>query len=329
VAAVVVTAACGSPKPGIPIPLPTAPEPALSPPAKAVLPGSVITFGGEPEGIAIDAAGEVAVDVRSPDGVVLFAIDKPSDRRTMATGGSARHLDLAGPNGPLLVADETDNTFVEFALPGGHLEQSVRVGDHPHEAVEVGPSRVFVGDEFSNTIHIIEDGRVPRVVPAPLQPGGLAADAPGTHALAVGVRGRRISEYTASGDLVGTANCGAGPTHVVAGDDGLFWVADTNGGDVLAFDLGPHGPAQVATIPVGSHPYGLAFDTQRDTLWVTITGADQLLGLHLKGSKVASRTTYDTVRQPNTVAVDEVTGQLVVTGSTQPGQLQFFPEPGS
>lgn len=322
-----VASACGSPAPGIPTPLPTAPEPAVSPPAQGVLPGTVIAFAGAPEGIAIDATGEVAVDVRNPDGVVLFTIDSPSDRRTVLMGGSARHLDLVGPNGPLLVADETDNTFVELALPDGRILESVPVGDHPHEAVEVGSATIFVGDELANTIHMIEDGRVARVVPAPLQPGGLAANPAGTRAVVVGVRGRRISEYTATGDLVGTANCGAGPTHVVTGDDGLFWVADTNGGDVLAFDLGPHGPVQVATIRVGSHPYGLAFDTQRDTLWVTITGADQLLGLHLRGSKVASRTTYDTVRQPNTVAVDKATGELIVTGSTQPGQLQFLPDP--
>ena len=111
---------------------------------------------------------------------------------------------------------------------------------------------------------------------------------------------------------------------MVAGDGGIFWVADTNGAAVLGFELGPRGPVQVATIPVGSHPYGLAFDADRDTLWVTITGADQLVGLHLIGRSVASRTVYDTVRQPNTVAVDEATGELVVTGSTEPGQLQFL-----
>ncbi len=181
-----------------------------------------------------------------------------------------------------------------------------------------------MADELANTIHVITDGRVARVVPAPLQPGGMADNDAGTRALVVGVRARRISEYTAAGDLVGSANCGAGPTHVVAGDNGIFWVADTYGAAVLGFELGPRGPVQVANIPVGSHPYGLAFDTDRDTLWVTVTGDDKLLGLHLIGRSVASRTVYNTVRQPNTVAVDETTGELVVTGSTDPGQLQFL-----
>jgi streptogramin lyase len=146
--------------------------------------------------------------------------------------------------------------------------------------------------------------------------------------VAVGVRGRRITEYTATGNLIGSANCGAGPTHVIAGNDDMFWVNDTNGGAILGFLLTSHGPHQVARIPtgVGSKPYGIAFDTNRHTLWVTLTGRNQLLGLTFDGTHVTKRATYETVRQPNTVAVDEKTGELVVTGSTQgdTGQLQFL-----
>lgn len=59
----------------------------------------------------------------------------------------------------------------------------------------------------------------------------------------------------------------------------------------------------------------MAYDNHRSTLWVTLTGSDELLGLHLRGTTVTSRTTYATVQQPNTVAVDNLTGELVVTGS--------------
>jgi DNA-binding beta-propeller fold protein YncE len=320
---------CGSSSKSPPVatPLHSAPEPAVSPPAAASLPGTVVAFDGAPEGVAIDAQGEVAVNVRGPDGVVLFPIGNPSARTTVPLRGSARHLVLAGPDGPLLVPDESDDKLVELGLPNGNIEQSVSVGRQPHDAISVGPTTVFVADELANTIHIVRGSVVVRVVAAPLQPGGMAANAAGTRALVVGVRGRRIVEYTAAGTVVGAANCGAGPTHAATGDDGLFWVADTNGGDILGFVMGSKGPVQVATIPVGSHPYGLAFDAKRNILWVTITGADQLVGLHFDGRKVVGRTTYATVRQPNTVAVDQASGQLVVTGSTQPGQLQLLPGP--
>jgi DNA-binding beta-propeller fold protein YncE len=306
-----------------------APEPAVSPTASARLPGRIVTLDGAPEGIAITADGQVAVNVRKPNGVVLFPIASPLDRHFVSLAGTARHLTLAGPNGPLNVPDESDNTFIELALPSGKVIESVAVGDHPHDAISVGAHTDFVADELGNEITILRDGKIVRTVPAPLQPGGMAANPAGTLAVVVGVRGRRITEYTATGNVIGSANCGAGPTHAVTGDDGLYWVADTNGGNVLGFELGPHGPVQVATIPVGPRPYGVAFDTRQDTLWVTITGADELVGLHLDGTKVKARTTFDTVRQPNTVAVDPTTGELAVTGSTQPGAIQLLDIPSS
>jgi len=86
-----------------------------------------------------------------------------------------------------------------------------------------------------------------------------------------------------------------------------------------------HGPHQVVRIPVGAKPYGIAYDERRTTLWLTLTGSNQVVGLHLTGTTVTSRTTYDTVQQPNTVAVDDASGEIVVTGSTPQGSLQFIP----
>jgi outer membrane protein assembly factor BamB len=280
--------------PPVAVPLPAAPEPAVSPAAQGSLPGTVVPLNGGPEGVAVDADGVVAVNIREPDAVVLFPIADPSSRRTIALGGSARHLMLAAPDGPLLVPDESDDTLVELGLPQGQVEEKVAVGRQPHDAIALGAHILFVADELGNTVHIIQGGRVVRVVAAPLQPGGMAANLAGTLALVVGVRGRRITEYRSDGTVVGSANCGAGPTHAVTGDGGLYWVA---------------------------------FDTQRDTLWVTVTGANQLLGLHLNGRRVVDRTVYATVRQPNTVAVDQASGELVVTGSTPSGQLQLLAAP--
>jgi DNA-binding beta-propeller fold protein YncE len=303
-------------------PLFSAPEPAVSPPAQAQLPGTIVPLGGAPEGVAIDQAGVVGVNVRGPDALVLFPLATPTDRRLVSLGGSARHLTLAGIDGPFLVPDESNDQLVEVASSGA-IVQSVPVGRQPHDAIAVGAS-IFVADEFGNTIHIISAGRVVRVVPAPLQPGGMAASPDGSTMLAVGVRGRRITEYRQDGTIVGSANCGAGPTHAVTGNGGFYWVADTNGGAVLGFRMGPRGPVQVATIPVGSRPYGIAFDASRSILWVTLTGSNQLVGLRLDGKSVVHRVTFATVRQPNTVAVDAASGEVVVTGSGTQGSLQII-----
>lgn len=305
-------------------PLAVAPEPAISPLPSGPVPGLVLPLAGAPEGVAVVRSGTVAVSVRQPDGIVLFNLADPSIRSMVALSGSARHLFLAGPDGPLLIPDETDDRFVEMNLPDGHVIESVPVGRQPHDSIAVGPDTIFVADEIANTIHIIRNGRVIRVVAAPLQPGGMAASTDGSVMVTVGVRGRRITAYRPDGSVLGSANCGAGPTHAVTGSNGLYWVIDTNGGAVLGFRVDHHGPHQVARLPVGNKPYGVAYDQRRSTLWVTLTATDELLGLHLDGTKITSRTTYKTVQQPNTVAVDDTTGTLIVTGSTPEGALQII-----
>ena len=305
-------------------PLPAAPEPAVSPLAQSQLPGMVLALAGGPEGVVVDRSGTVAINVRQPDGLVIFNLADPGEQRVVAMSGSARHVSLAGTDGPLLVPDESDDRLVEVALPAGQILESIPVGRQPHDAVAVGPDIVFVGDEIANTIHVIRDGVVTGVIPAPLQPGGLAAAEDGSVVVAVGVRGRRITAYRSDGSAIGSANCGVGPTHAATGTGGVFWVVDTDGGTVLGFTVDARGPRQVARITVGSKPYGVAYDSLRSTLWVTLTGTDEVVGLHLSGIAVRSRTVYATVQQPNSVAVDEATGTLVVTGSTTRGAVQVI-----
>jgi DNA-binding beta-propeller fold protein YncE len=327
--AVAALAGCGSSSaPPVATPLPTAPEPAVSPPAPPDLPGQITDLSGAPEGIAVTASGVVAVNVRQPAGLVIApitALGAAPARRTVPLAGEARHLTLGGPDGPALVAEEPTDRFVTVALPGGQVGATTTVGHQPHEAFQVGTT-TWVANELGNNASLVRNGQVVRVVPAPLQPGGGAASPDGSHAVIVGVRGRRITEYTAAGDIVGSANCGAGPTHTATGSGGLFWVMDTNGGAVLGFTLTATGPKQVATIPVGagSKPYGVAYDAARRTLWVTLTGYDQVLGLTFDGTRVTQRRRFATVQQPNSVAVDPATGQVVVTGSTPAGHLQLL-----
>jgi len=324
VVAFLVAAACsGGSK--VASPLPSAPEPAVSPAPQPQLPGTVLALAGAPEGIAIVRSATVAVSVRDPNQVVLFDLATPTKRRTVALTGSARHLFLGGPDGPLLIPQESDDHFVALSVPAGQVVQSVAVGRQPHDSIAVGPDTVFVADELADTIHVVRNGAVTRVVGAPLQPGGMASAPDGSVMVTVGVRGRRITAYRRDGTIIGTANCGAGPTHAVTGRDGLYWVVDTNGGAILGFRIDDHGPHQVVRLPVGARPYGIAYDERRSTLWVTLTATNQVVGLQLKGTSVTARTTYDTVEQPNTVAVDDASGEVVVTGSTPQGSLQFIP----
>jgi hypothetical protein len=322
-------AGCGASPQSPAKPLRAAPEPAVSPPA-SVPAGTVVALPGGPEGVAITSSGLVAVNVRQPDGLVVVPIDRlasASARRFVALAGSARHLTLAGPDGPALVAQESTDELVEVALNPLKVTVQAAVGRQPHEAFEVGEEQ-WVANEFGNTFDIVRGDRVVGTVAAPLQPGGGAVSLDGQLVVGVGVRGRRITEYRADGTIVGSANCGAGPTHVVTGSDGHFWVNDTNGGAILGFTLTPHGPRQVATIHLGagSKPYGIAYDAVHHILLTTLTGRDQLVELSLRGTAVIGRRIQSTVQQPNTAAVDPATRQVVITGSTPAGHLELLSE---
>ena len=100
-------ASCGAPgpaptRPATPAPPPAAvlreaPEPAVSPPAAPRLPGTVVSVGGAPEGVAITDAGTVAVNVRSHNrpggGLLIFPLARPAEvttNKVVELGGSDR-----------------------------------------------------------------------------------------------------------------------------------------------------------------------------------------------------------------------------------------------
>ena len=144
----------------------------------------------------------------------------------------------------------------------------------------------------------------------------------------MGVRGRRIEAYAPEGRSLGSAKCGVGPTHVRAGAGGLFYVADTHGPQVLVFEAKRTGGIRqldrVAT--GGGAPYGLAVDPVRRRLYVTLTGTNTLRSYRIEGGGLVADRTWPTVRQPNDVVVDQITGRVVVAGTAN-GELQFLDVP--
>jgi sugar lactone lactonase YvrE len=308
------------------------PEPARAPALTRAPAGTVRPLPGAPEGLAVDDAdGILAVGLRRPDGLALVSVLTGSVRRVVRLPGAPRHLQLAGPRGPVLVPAEQAGRLFQVALPGGQVVADTKVGRQPHDAAAAGPV-VFVGNEYSNTVSLVRDGRQIAVEPAPLQPGGVAAARDGSSVVVVGVRGRRIEAYTPGGQPLGTAPVGVGPTHVRAAPGGLFYVADTEGDAVISFRVTATGPRQVGPHQVGwvrtrcCTPYGIAVDGRRGVLYVTLTASNLLESFRIAGGRLVPGRTWPTVRQPNDVAVDEATGRVFVAGPDD-NQLQLI-DPG-
>jgi len=90
--------------------------------APAVPPvGKVVPIGNAPEGIVIGTSRIGAVAVRNPRGVEVIDAATGAVRQTVPTVGAARHLSLAGPDGPVLVPLERSNELCELTLADGRM----------------------------------------------------------------------------------------------------------------------------------------------------------------------------------------------------------------
>jgi DNA-binding beta-propeller fold protein YncE len=296
--------------------LPPAAEPARSPPLDRKPAGRVVRVGHKPEGIAFDpVTGLLAVGLTNPDRLAL--VDGRSGRilRRVRLPESPRHLELAAPGGPVLVPAERANAVVEVPLSAGS-PRVTRVGRFPHDVARAR-GRLFVGDELGHTVSVVERGRRIATVPAPRQPGGVAATADRDHVGVVGVRQRALEVLdTRTLESVGKVNVGIGPTHVVGAGE-RFFVVDTRGNALLEVRLDPLRVHRRTHL--GGAPYGIAIDVQRRRYWVTLTARNEVA--ELTDHRVLRR--FPTVRQPNSVAVDPRSGRVFVA-SRKHGTLQLL-----
>jgi hypothetical protein len=297
---------------------PPAAEPADSPPLTAVPAGRVALLGVGVEGMIFHPDSDsVAVAVREPYRLAFVDPDRLSIRKAVPIPNPARHLGLSPDGSRVLVPAESANELFEIpARRGGVLR--VRTGEHPHDAVSAA-GKVFVADEFGDTVSVLTGDRVTQTLPAPEQPGGIAAVRDRFVAV-VAVAERTLRVYEAkSGRSLGEIPAGVGPTHIET--LGRFaYVADTEGDAIRKIRIAPE-PREVAVVSAPGAPYGVAIDARRKRLWVTLTASNELVGYSLAKGRISLTWTYPTVRQPNTVTVDPSNGDVFV-GSRSDAQIQ-------
>jgi DNA-binding beta-propeller fold protein YncE len=304
------------------------PEPAKAPALEERPAGQVFEVGPEPEGLAADPeTGLVAVGLRDPDELALVDGASGEVVRRVALSGSPRHLNIAGPGGPVLAPGEPSDSFAQVSLPDGQVVEEMPVDNFPHDAAATpGGERIFVVSEAPSTASVIEGGRVIETIKTPLGPGGVATTENGLVGI-VGVRGLALEVFEANTlDSIGIIDAGEGPTHVKVGPGNRFYVADTRGDAILVYEARPELELLDRVDAPGS-PYGIAIDPERNHLWATLTAENRLLQYALEDGAPREIASYPTVRQPNSVAVDPESGRVFVVGREE-GVLQII-DPGS
>jgi DNA-binding beta-propeller fold protein YncE len=298
-------------------------EPAESPALDEPPAGRVAGVGTEPEGLVWDAkAGLLAVGLREPAELAFVEPRSLAIAAQVPLPAPPRHLAYDPTSATVLVPAESADELVA-ARPAG-VVYTVEVGTHPHDAAALD-GKVFVADEHSDQVSVVRGSRAPVTLPAPHQPGGIAAVG-GRFIALVAVSARVLEVYDARTlKPLGSTPAGVGPSHLVAAGDAAY-VADTQGERVLVFHIGAH-PHLIATARAPGTPYGLAIDARRERLWVTLTATNELAEYSLAGPRPRRVATYATVRQPNSVAIEPRSGDVFVAGRAE-GQLQRI-EPGT
>lgn len=348
VAVVVLLAGCSSPQPAatpapvtptttglLPTGVPTEgtrpPADALPPPAEpgqapapaTTPPGRLVPVGDAPEGVVVDALTRtVAVAKRNPNELVLIDADTGVVTTRVPLPGFVRHLQLAKPGGPVLVPVESANALVRVDLPGGAAEPQIITGTVPHDASEAPNGTVFVANEHGGTVTAIRGNDIVKVFTDSVQPAGLAPV--GNSMGLLDVRKNDLTVYDADSlAIVGSAPAGAGPTHLVADKHGHLIAADTRGDAVRVFTTEPR---EVATVAQPGAPYGIAYDSVRDRLWVASSGTNEVIGYDMAQDTPREVARVATVQNPYTLGVDSTTGRLFIAGVTG-GVIQIVDGP--
>jgi hypothetical protein len=135
------------------------------------------------------------------------------------------------------------------------------------------------------------------------------------------VRERALQVYDAARvERRGRIPVGVGPTHVVAGRR-RFFVVDTRGNALLWVGLEPELGVRRRSHLQGA-PYGIATDRRRGRFWITLTATNRVV----EATDHRVLRSFPTVRQPNSVAVDPVSGRVFIASRTD-GTLQLL-DPG-
>jgi hypothetical protein len=282
------------------------PVPAASP-AGTVLPASGVTA------MAADPTARVlAVALAQPPSVLLYRLDDLAAAPTRtAVDGPVEQLSFAGDE--VLASIPSKGEVV--SVSGGHATE-LAVPGQPADAIQTG-STTLVAVRDRKSVDVYQGGKLATSIT-----GGLysADEVVHTGDQTVVLDRLRTAVFTVNvgdGTIGEGLRAGDGATNVVADSFGRVLVTDTRAGALLAFSTGPLLLRQLYPVPGGI--YGIAYDAQRTLAWVTLTGRNEVVGFDVRGGEPVEKYRFPTVRQPNSVTVDEQTGKVYVGSATGEG----------
>jgi DNA-binding beta-propeller fold protein YncE len=263
-------------------------------------------FDGHTSQLVIVAPGATST---SPSSLTLLGSQQTSQRVVDLPGPATA---LAVDNNGTAYLSGRGGYFVVDLSAGRATRVSVRDADHVgFTAITCRSDGALVLGGDDGTLYTLKPGAtdVARMsVHAHID--SLAAQ---RNTVAVLDRGQTsVSTVGADGKIGQSLRAGQGATSMTADPAGRLLVADTRGGQLLVFGVDPLILRQA--YPVPESPYGVA--GSRGLAWVSQTSANMVIGYDLSTGIPLEKVRYPTVRQPDTLAFDDVAGTLyVVSGA--------------
>jgi DNA-binding beta-propeller fold protein YncE len=286
--------------------------PADSPPPTATPSGTVLKLPGAASAMVVDTRTRtLAVAVRQPAELLLFALDDMAKApRTVALPGAVTHLSLARPGGPVLAPVTSADQVVEVTIPTA-TTAVVPVAGGPTSAVFYD-GKMLVTVPAKKTIDELTGDKVTRSITGDVTPDQVVV-AGGKVVMLDRIRSAVFDVDPGGGSVGAGLRAGDGATNAATDGYGRVLVTDTRTGELLAFTAGPVLLRQ--RTPAPGVPYGIAVDTRRNIAWVTATQRNEVIGYQLAGGQPARKYQLPTVRQPDSVAVDPVSGRVFVASA--------------
>lgn len=299
-------------------------EPAVAPPGRTNPAGVIVPLGSPATEVLVDPRTRtVAVALVNPPRLLLRALDDATSVRQVPLPGPAADLSLGAEDGTLLVPVTAPGCLIRVPVDGRPPSRTDLDGPARGAAALGDVTVVALGDRLT-----VFDGNRPRttirefVDAAQLVPAGVPA---GTKVWVLD-RGRTAVSVVdlSTGETSPALRAGNGAANAVGDRFSRVLVTDARDGELLAFAGDP--PMLRQRFPLPGAPYGLAYDSQRDLAWVTLTALDEVVGLGVAGGEPVIVHRFPTVHQPDAVAVDPVSGRVLVVSASGEG-LQII-DPG-
>lgn len=269
------------------------------------------------------ASNTLAVALTDSPAVLLYDLDDltAGPRATVEVPGEVTDFTFTGE--AVLASVPAAGTVVRIGLRDSSATERIDVQGKPSATARQG-SHTLIALRDRNTVLVYDGGKVTKSMTGNLYSiNDIVVSSTGDAFVLDRVRTALFHVDVAGGEIAEGLRAGVGATNAAVDSHGRVLVTDTRDGALLAFGSDPFLLRQRYPVPGGI--YGVAYDAERDLAWVTLTKRNEVVGFDMAGPQPVEEYRFPTVRQPNSVTVDERTGRVIVASAVGKGLQVITP----